>query len=193
LYINNFVKEIRDSLKISELYLAIDEIQHTAENYFGAFRSEDVQVDGTYARRPVFRPMLFSWLSIMYLSLIVSGTGVSGEVIDETMRSAVAKYTEYESLCDTGEFGGGDPDTGSETDTADDDETMDDDETVDDDLAVNDAKSLRTLSRLPISKYIEQFLPPDLVSKQVIQEVVGRVAYWLSGRYELIIALMDCI
>ncbi|KAJ7279679.1 hypothetical protein C8J57DRAFT_1303945 [Mycena rebaudengoi] len=180
-YINTLVQELRKSLKIQELYLAVDEIQHTAENYSGAFRSENVQVDGTYARRPVFRPMLFSWLSIMFVYLIVTGTGVSGEVIDETMRSAVAKYTQYDSLCDTGVFSNGEQDT--ETDTADDDEIVDDNETVDDDLAVNDAKSLRTLSRLPISKYIEQFLPPNLVSKKVIQEVVGRVAYWLSGRF----------
>ncbi|KAJ7186481.1 hypothetical protein C8R46DRAFT_879948 [Mycena filopes] len=87
------------------IFLVIDEVQHAAASHFDAFRSgSPIDPPSQIFPRPVFREMLHAWMPLDGLVVVAAGTGVDAVVLEETMRSAVAKYFKYDSLHDTGAF-----------------------------------------------------------------------------------------
>jgi hypothetical protein len=197
-YVRQQIKHIKSNLKIETLHIAVDEIQHVSDQYFDAFRS-DQEVNGALVHRPLFREMLVPWIELDHVLLFVSGTGVSGDVIEDTMNSAVAKYKKYTSLCETGVFGGDDlDDVGLEP--AEDVGTADDTEHIRDDSLSTVPYTRRVYNARTVyvhddhsslhREYIERFLPPNFTMAPHIQKLIGRISYWLRGRYECALYLL---
>ncbi|KAJ7741220.1 hypothetical protein DFH07DRAFT_751229 [Mycena maculata] len=151
------LEAIRVACGVRQLYVVVDEVQHAAETYFDAFRSEKPDAAGNLYPRPALREMLLAWIIFLGLILVVSGTGVSGEVVEETMRSAVAKYKGYKSFHETGQFEGA--------------------------KTIDDADNQRAYDQSTQAEYIKRFMPPELAGKDFIVELMIRVSYWLKGRF----------
>ncbi|KAJ7510874.1 hypothetical protein B0H11DRAFT_1034481 [Mycena galericulata] len=146
-------------------YIALDEAQSAAEQYFTAF----VSSSNSRVQRPVLRHWLLAWLPYN-AALIVTGTGVSATVIKETMSSVVAKYTHYSSVSDIGVF-----------------------TTVDDiDSAV---QSLATSQGEPSYDdqlaYVLRFIPPYMHSHDSTIRLLKRLAHWLHGRFRFTAAYIS--
>ncbi|KAJ7429860.1 hypothetical protein FB451DRAFT_1114963 [Mycena latifolia] len=140
-------------------YIILDEAQNAAENYFTAFFSETDEG----VQRSVLREWLLAWLAC-YAVLVVTGTGVSGRLIKETMQSAVVKYATYASVSDTGDFSA----------------TLDPMIHVfgtTQDVDGNDAEAADQ------SAYILRFIPPEIHSDERIVRLLRRVTLWLRGRF----------
>ncbi|KAJ7098652.1 hypothetical protein B0H15DRAFT_797342 [Mycena belliarum] len=140
-------------------YVVLDEAQNAAENYFTAFVSS---VDEA-VQRPVLRELLISWLASTAV-FIVTGTGISRDVIEETMRSAVVKYDKYTSVSETGNF----------------DTVMD---PMVQAVAISQESDSNDTNELDQLAYVSQFIPPAIRSDESIQRLLRRVALWLRGRF----------
>ncbi|KAJ7159584.1 hypothetical protein C8R46DRAFT_1354280 [Mycena filopes] len=141
-----------------DLYIVVDEIQHAAEMFFGAFRSESTgstDDGGDLLRRPLLRQLLLAWIELLSVLVVFSGTGLSGVVVEETISSAVAKYKNFRAVHETGEF------------------------KVE---IVDDARNLRATEQPTPGTYMMQFMPPTLRIAPIIVELFERVCYWLAGR-----------
>ncbi|KAJ7141998.1 hypothetical protein C8R46DRAFT_920591 [Mycena filopes] len=137
------------------LFVVIDEVQHAASTHFDAFRSDARDARGQLYLRPVFREMLHTWMKIVGIVTIAAGTGVDAAVLEETMSSAVAKYSRYLESHDTGAF----------------------------DPTVDYVESLRTGDRSTQMGYILRFIPPQLIGTRLFAALVVRICYWLAGRF----------
>ncbi|KAF8656140.1 hypothetical protein AX16_002742 [Volvariella volvacea WC 439] len=97
--------------KSPSFYCVIDEAQYAASQHSEAFRSDK---DGS--PRPVLRELVRSWEGISQqwqtsssgskqnLCIVIAGTGVQKEVVDQAMSSAIMKESMYRWISDTGAF-----------------------------------------------------------------------------------------
>ena len=88
--------------KYGPLFCVLDEAQHAATQHTLAFRSN--QND---AHRPVLREIVRAWENLTAgngVSLVVAGTGISKDVVDNAMASAISKEFKYRWCSDTGGF-----------------------------------------------------------------------------------------
>ncbi|KAL5498504.1 hypothetical protein ACEPAH_1857 [Sanghuangporus vaninii] len=83
-----------------DLFLILDEAQRAINSLNGCFRSEQNQA----VKRPVLRPIIKAWKEATSFPVIVSGTGLSIDVVNEVMDSAVMKINAFARVTRTGAF-----------------------------------------------------------------------------------------
>lgn len=107
-YINSTTLElltaVRGLLQIADngLFCVLDEAQYAATQLQTAFRS-----DNGAAHRPVLREIVRAWESQTSgrgVFMVVAGTGISKDVVDQAMASAIMKDSRYRWCSDTGAF-----------------------------------------------------------------------------------------
>jgi len=84
------------------LFCVLDEAQHAATQHTTAFRS-----DQNGAHRPILREIVKAWESQSFgqgVFMVVAGTGISKDVVDQAMASAIMKDSRYRWCSDTGAF-----------------------------------------------------------------------------------------
>ncbi|KAJ7753845.1 hypothetical protein B0H16DRAFT_1544119 [Mycena metata] len=85
-------------------FIVLDEAQHAARNHFSAFRSEQSHL----IHRPVLREIVRAWLIDFFRHLgwwlIISGTGIDRDVIQQVMVSALMKPAAYRTQSNDGAF-----------------------------------------------------------------------------------------
>ena len=84
------------------LFCILDEAQHAATHHSTSFRS-----DHSAAHRPVLREIVRAWegQSVGHgVFMVVAGTGISKDVVDQAMASAIMKDSRYRWCSDTGAF-----------------------------------------------------------------------------------------
>ncbi|KAH6904037.1 hypothetical protein BKA70DRAFT_1299336 [Coprinopsis sp. MPI-PUGE-AT-0042] len=77
------------------IFCVLDEAQHAASQHLPAFRS-----DHSGAHRPVLREICAG----QGVFMVVAGTGISKDVVDQAMASAIMKDSKYRWCSDTGAF-----------------------------------------------------------------------------------------
>lgn len=83
-----------------EFFFVLDEAQVAIAGLHGSFRSNrDVSV-----KRPVLRPIINTWVNSSQFPIIVSGTGLSMDAINEVKNSAVGKPGLVTLVTKTGAF-----------------------------------------------------------------------------------------
>ncbi len=92
------------SLKIAPIpfFCVLDEAQHAATQHISSFRSEQ---NGTHC--PILREILKAWegqSSGQGVFMVVAGTGIPKDVVDQAMFAAVMKDSKYRWCSDTGAF-----------------------------------------------------------------------------------------
>lgn len=83
-------------------FCVLDEAQHAATQHNTAFRS-----DQNGAHRPILREIVKAWESQSFgqgVFMVVAGTGISKDVVDQAMASAIMKDSRYRWCSDTGAF-----------------------------------------------------------------------------------------
>jgi hypothetical protein len=98
-YLKEMAPRVTPNQTNKSLYVVVDEVQHALEELPDAFRSKGRKP------RPVFRPMLHSWVGFKNLVVVTAGTGVNSKILEEAMSSAVQKLHSYNQYYDTGSFG----------------------------------------------------------------------------------------
>ncbi|KAF5378063.1 hypothetical protein D9615_007518 [Tricholomella constricta] len=86
----------------SPIFCVLDEAQYAATQHCFAFRS-----DNGNANRPVLREIVRAWesqCSGQGVFMVVAGTGISKDVVDQAMASAIMKESKYRWCSDTGAF-----------------------------------------------------------------------------------------
>jgi len=84
------------------LFCVLDEAQHAATQHNAAFRS-----DQNGAHRPILREIVKAWETQSFgqgVFMVVAGTGISKDVVDQAMASAIMKDSRYRWCSDTGAF-----------------------------------------------------------------------------------------
>ncbi|KAJ2918891.1 hypothetical protein MD484_g1487, partial [Candolleomyces efflorescens] len=84
------------------LFCVLDEAQYAASQLQTSFRS-----DNNGAHRPVLREIVRAWESQASghgVFMVVAGTGISKDVVDQAMTSAIMKDSRYRWCSDTGAF-----------------------------------------------------------------------------------------
>ncbi|KAF8970889.1 hypothetical protein BDZ97DRAFT_1694140 [Flammula alnicola] len=84
------------------LFCVLDEAQHAATQHSSSFRS-----DHNGAHRPILREIVKAWESQSFgqgVFMVVAGTGISKDVVDQAMASAIMKDSRYRWCSDTGAF-----------------------------------------------------------------------------------------
>ncbi|KAH6879719.1 hypothetical protein BKA70DRAFT_1207313 [Coprinopsis sp. MPI-PUGE-AT-0042] len=84
------------------IFCVLDEAQHAASQHLPAFRS-----DHSGAHRPVLREIVRAWdgqCAGQGVFMVVAGTGISKDVVDQAMASAIMKDSKYRWCSDTGAF-----------------------------------------------------------------------------------------
>ncbi|KAF8057442.1 hypothetical protein FPV67DRAFT_1527494 [Lyophyllum atratum] len=84
------------------IFCVLDEAQYAATQHCFAFRSDDGS-----AHRPVLREIVRAWegqSSGQGVFMVVAGTGISKNVVDQAMASAIMKESKYRWCSDTGAF-----------------------------------------------------------------------------------------
>jgi len=84
------------------LFCILDEAQHAATYHSTSFRSNH-----SAAHRPVLREIVRAWegQSVGHgVFMVVAGTGISKDVVDQAMASAIMKDSRYRWCSDTGAF-----------------------------------------------------------------------------------------
>ncbi|KAG6817695.1 hypothetical protein H0H93_007062 [Arthromyces matolae] len=84
------------------IFCVLDEAQFAATQLSTAFRSENGS-----ANRPILREIVRSWegqTSGQGVFMVVAGTGISKDVVDQAMASAIMKESKYRWCSDTGAF-----------------------------------------------------------------------------------------
>ncbi|KAG6865084.1 hypothetical protein C0991_005228 [Blastosporella zonata] len=83
-------------------FCVLDEAQYAATQHSSAFRSENGN-----AHRPILREIVRAWegqTSGQGVFMVVAGTGISKDVVDQAMASAIMKESKYRWCSDTGAF-----------------------------------------------------------------------------------------
>jgi hypothetical protein len=122
------------------LFCVLDEAQHAATQHSSSFRSEQ-----NGAHRPILREIVKAWEGQSFgqgVFMVVAGTGISKDVVDQSMASAIMKDSRYRWCSDTGAF---------------------------------DSQDVQR-------RYLERYLPRDLLSSESGQRLLERVWHWLHGR-----------
>ncbi|CAA7263844.1 unnamed protein product [Cyclocybe aegerita] len=84
------------------LFCVLDEAQHAATQHNSSFRS-----DHNGAHRPILREIVKAWEGQSFgqgVFMVVAGTGISKDVVDQAMASAIMKDSRYRWCSDTGAF-----------------------------------------------------------------------------------------
>ncbi|KAH9475550.1 hypothetical protein JR316_0012665 [Psilocybe cubensis] len=84
------------------LFCVLDEAQHAATQHNSSFRS-----DQNGAHRPILREVVKAWEGQSFgqgVFMVVAGTGISKDVVDQAMASAIMKDSRYRWCSDTGAF-----------------------------------------------------------------------------------------
>ncbi|KDR71862.1 hypothetical protein GALMADRAFT_281689 [Galerina marginata CBS 339.88] len=84
------------------IFCVLDEAQHAATQHCSSFRS-----DQNGAHRPILREIVKAWEGQSFgqgVFMIVAGTGISKDVVDQAMASAIMKDSRYRWCSDTGAF-----------------------------------------------------------------------------------------
>ncbi|KAG6908568.1 hypothetical protein DXG01_004126 [Tephrocybe rancida] len=84
------------------IFCVLDEAQYAATQHASAFRSENGN-----AQRPILREIVRAWegqTSGQGIFMVVAGTGISKDVVDQAMASAIMKESKYRWCSDTGAF-----------------------------------------------------------------------------------------
>ncbi|KAJ3505936.1 hypothetical protein NLJ89_g7152 [Agrocybe chaxingu] len=84
------------------LFCVLDEAQHAATQHSSSFRS-----DQNGAHRPILREIVKAWEGQSFgqgVFMVVAGTGISKDVVDQAMASAIMKDSRYRWCSDTGAF-----------------------------------------------------------------------------------------
>jgi len=84
------------------LFCVLDEAQHAATQHSESFRS-----DQNGAHRPILREIVKAWEEQSFgqgVFMVVAGTGISKDVVDQSMASAIMKDSRYRWCSDTGAF-----------------------------------------------------------------------------------------
>ena len=84
------------------LFCVLDEAQYAATQHSNAFKS-----DTGNASRPILREIVKAWESQSSghgIFMVVAGTGISKDVVDQAMASAIMKESKYRWCSDTGAF-----------------------------------------------------------------------------------------
>ncbi|KAF8882245.1 hypothetical protein BD779DRAFT_1612475 [Infundibulicybe gibba] len=84
------------------IFCVLDEAQYAATEHSSAFRSEQ-----NGAHRPILREIVRAWESQSLgqgVFMVVAGTGISKDVVDQAMASAIMKDSKYRWCSDTGAF-----------------------------------------------------------------------------------------
>lgn len=84
------------------IFCVLDEAQHAATQLNSAFRS-----DQNGAHRPILREIVKAWEGQSFgqgIFMVVAGTGISKDVVDQAMASAIMKDSRYRWCSDTGAF-----------------------------------------------------------------------------------------
>lgn len=84
------------------LFCVLDEAQYAATEHCSAFRSDQ---NGTH--RPILREIVRAWEGQSFgqgVFMVVAGTGISKDVVDQAMASAIMKDSKYRWCSDTGAF-----------------------------------------------------------------------------------------
>lgn len=84
------------------LFCVLDEAQHAASQHSLSFRS-----DQNATHRPILREIVKAWEEQSFgqgVFMIVAGTGISKDVVDQAMASAIMKDSRYRWCSDTGAF-----------------------------------------------------------------------------------------
>lgn len=111
-YINATTKELlvrvrkmlteRSDTSETPIFCVLDEAQYAATQHCAAFRS-----DNGNACRPILREIVRAWegqSSGHGVFMVVAGTGISKDVVDQAMASAIMKESKYRWCSDTGAF-----------------------------------------------------------------------------------------
>ncbi|KAF9482872.1 hypothetical protein BDN70DRAFT_379948 [Pholiota conissans] len=84
------------------LFCVLDEAQHAATQLSSSFRS-----DHSGSHRPILREIVKAWEGQSFgegVFMVVAGTGISKDVVDQAMASAIMKDSKYRWCSDTGAF-----------------------------------------------------------------------------------------
>lgn len=84
------------------LFCVLDEAQYAATQHNSSFRSDQ---NGSY--RPILREIVKAWEGQSFgqgVFMVVAGTGISKDVVDRAMASAIMKDSRYRWCSDTGAF-----------------------------------------------------------------------------------------
>ncbi|RDB22393.1 hypothetical protein Hypma_010467 [Hypsizygus marmoreus] len=90
------------SMNQTPLFCVLDEAQYAATQHCSAFKSEDGR-----AHRPILREIVRTWEGQSCghgMFMVVAGTGISKDVVDQAMSSAIMKDSKYRWCSDTGAF-----------------------------------------------------------------------------------------
>jgi hypothetical protein len=84
------------------MFCVLDEAQYAATEHTTSFRS-----DYNGSHRPILREIVRAWeeqISGRDVFLVIAGTGISKDVVDQAMASAIMKESRYRWCSDTGAF-----------------------------------------------------------------------------------------
>lgn len=84
------------------LFCVLDEAQYAATEHCSAFRSNNGD-----AHRPILREIVRAWEGQSFgqgVFMVVAGTGISKDVVDQAVASAIMKDSKYRWCSDTGAF-----------------------------------------------------------------------------------------
>ena len=84
------------------LFCVLDEAQYAATQHNSSFRS-----DQNASYRPILREIVKAWEGQSFgqgVFMVVAGTGISKDVVDQAMASAIMKDSRYRWCSDTGAF-----------------------------------------------------------------------------------------
>lgn len=86
----------------TDFYLILDEAQRAIEELVGCFRSESKKL----VNRPVLRPIISAWSAAAdeKFPIIISGTGLSIDIVNEVVGSAILKPAPFGRVTRTGAF-----------------------------------------------------------------------------------------
>ncbi|KAL5477030.1 hypothetical protein ACEPAI_3217 [Sanghuangporus weigelae] len=99
--VHRYLRDLQKAFHLGdEFFLILDEAQRAINSLNGCFRSEQNQA----VRRPVLRPIIKAWKEATSFPVIVSGTGLSIDVVNEVMDSAVMKLNAFARATRTGAF-----------------------------------------------------------------------------------------
>ncbi|THH03790.1 hypothetical protein EW145_g6006 [Phellinidium pouzarii] len=94
------IKQLQKRFDLGEdFYFVLDEAQYAGEELEDAFRSRDGLL-----KRPILRQIITAWSDAAEFPIIVSGTGLSIDVVNEVIASAVAKAERFKFSSNTGAF-----------------------------------------------------------------------------------------
>lgn len=95
-------RQHRPSDTQTPMFCVLDEAQYAATQHFNAFKS-----DTGNAPRPILREIVKAWerqSSGHGIFMVVAGTGISKDIVDQAMASAIMKESKYRWCSDTGAF-----------------------------------------------------------------------------------------